>query len=147
MMKTFASLSLALVTAAIVGCSTSTAETIYIPAAQQGVVDKSLPSELRDRQQSLFRLLRGLQDGIDETVALRSLVPGVNFRESFEKFYDGTKRLVRWEFNGPPKGNEVPVVLYFDDQEHGPVDPQKLQRVERTYIVAGSGQQFTVTRK
>jgi hypothetical protein len=147
MKKTLASLSLAFAVAAIVGCSTTTADTIYKPEAQQGVVDQSLPSELRDKQQSLFRLLNALQDGIGETIALRSFVPGVDFRESFEKFYDGTKRFVRWEFNGQPKGNEVPVVLYFDDRESGPVDPQKLQRIERTYVVTGSGQQVAITRK
>jgi hypothetical protein len=147
MKKTIALLLLAVSVVGVAGCSSTAADTVYKPEAQQGVVDKSLPSALRDKQQSLFLLLNALKEGIGESVALRAFVPGVEFRESFEKFYDGSKRLVRWEFGGSPSGNDVPVVLYFDSQESGPVDPGKLLRSERTYVVTGSGQQVTIARK
>jgi hypothetical protein len=147
-MKTFALLLIGFALPLIAaGCGSSTASEPYNVASYQGTIDTSLPRALQDKQFTVFRLLNGMREGIGEIAALRLFVPGVDFREPFDAFYEGHKRLVRWEFNGPPSGNDVPVVLYFDEQELGAIDPDKLTRVERVYTVTGGGQYSTVTRR
>lgn len=112
----------------------------------QGKVDATLPPDAQAKQEALRRLLNGLQEGIGDTTALRLFVPGINYRESFTTFFEG-KRLARWEFSGQPQGNQIAVVLYFDDKNGGPIDPQQERRVERTYIVTGSGSNYVISRK
>ena len=128
MMRTTVAFSFVLSLPFAAGCSRTSADTVYRPEAYQGHRRCFIAARATAKQQAIWRLLNALQEGIGETIALRSFVPGVDFRESFEKFYEGAGRLVRWEFNGRPKGNEVPVVLYFDDQTSGPVDPEKERR-------------------
>lgn len=134
---------------AAAGCGgSSTAKDFsFDPATFQGTIDPSLPQPLQDKQYTVQRLLNGMREGIGEIAALRLFVPGVDFREPFDAFYEGHKRLVRWEFGGPPSGNEVPVVLYFDEKESGVIDPDELVRVERVYVVSGGGQYSTVARR
>lgn len=148
-MKTYAWLlsGLALVAAAGCGGSSARQEFSFDPATFQGVVDSNLPQPQQHKQYTIQRLLNGMREGIGEIAALRLFVPGVDFREPFDAFYEGHKRLVRWEFAGPPSGNEVPVVLYFDEKELGVIDPDELTRVERVYVVTGGGQYSTVSRR
>jgi len=40
--------------------------------------------------------------------------------------------------------DQVPVVLYFDGQVAGPVDPKTEKREERTYKVLSSGSGYTI---
>jgi hypothetical protein len=146
-MKSLIAISFLVVLPLAIGCGGGASGEVYHPEAFQGKVDTSLPSELQVRQEVLRRLLHGLQEGIGEVAALRIFVPGVDYRESFEQFYEGQKRLIRWDFNGRPNGNDVPVVLYFDNKESGPVSPETERRVERVYQVSGYGQRFAISRK
>ena len=40
--------------------------------------------------------------------------------------------------------DQVPVVLYFEGQTAGPVDPKTEKREERTYKVLSSGSGYTI---
>ena len=55
--------------------------------------------------------------------------------------------LTRWDVNGSPTSDEVPVVLHFDDLENGPLNPDGEIRVERVYVVYRSGARFSISRK
>ena len=116
-------------------------------ATLQGRVDTTLPAELQAKQQAVRRLLNGLQEGVGDAAGLAIYAPGIVYREKFEDFFNGAGQLARWEFSGRPQGNEVPVVLYFDDQNSGLVNPENVRREERVYLVSGSGQQYTISRK
>ena len=130
-----------------IGCGGRVSGEVYRAEAFQGKVNTSLPAEQQARQVALRKLLNGLQEGMGETAALRIFLPDVNFRESFEQFFEGQKRLVRWDFNGVPNGKEVPVVLVFDDKDSGPVNAAAERRVERVYLVSASGRQATIARR
>jgi hypothetical protein len=129
------------------GCGGGAAGEVYRPETFQGQVDTSLPQDLQAKQEALRRLLNGLQEGFGEAAALRIFLPDVDFRESFEQFFAGQKRLVRWDFHGVPQGNDVPVVLYFDDKDAGPASQETERREERVYSVAFSGRRATIARR
>lgn len=129
------------------GCGGAASGEVYRATAYQGKVNTALPPAQQVNQEVLRRLLNGLQEGIGEPAGLRIFVPGVDYRETFEQFFEGQKRLVRWDFNGVPNGNDVPVVLSFDDKDSGPFHPAAERRVERVYTVLGYGQQFAVSRR
>lgn len=130
-----------------IGCGGAPKNEVFDIRTLQGKVDANLPRDAQAKQEILRRLLNGLQEGIGDQGALNLFVPGVEYREDFARFYDGNKRLVRWDFNGPPVRDELPVVLFFDDVESGPVDPAKEKRVERVYLVSGGGSRYYVSRK
>lgn len=146
-MRRFLALILTIPLLFAAGCGKSGPVEVFDVRKLQGKVDASLPLEAQAKQEALRRLLNGLQEGIGEKAALDIFVPGVDYQERFEDFYDGAKRLVRWEFNGPPNRDEVPVVLFFDDLESGPLDPTKERRTERVYVVEGTGPRFTISRR
>ena len=129
------------------GCGRTEEAKAYDPGDYQGRVDTSLPRPLQDKQAALARFLNGMREGVGDEGTLRLVVPGVTFREPFDKFYGGSKRLARWEFGAKPNGNEVPVVLFFDDVENGPIDPTVLKREERVYVVTGGGTSVSIQRK
>lgn len=134
--------------AVAVGCgeSSSSAQP-FDPTSLQGKVDGTLSPELQAKQEAVRRLLNALQEGAGDTQTLQVMAPGINFQEKFPDFYEpGTKRLTRWEFGGAPNGREVPVVLYFDELDSGPIDPEKEKRIERVYVLSGSGNQFSIGR-
>lgn len=118
----------------------------FNPASVQGTIDTSLPRPQQRAQQGVQLLLNAVQEGAADPGGLALLAP-VDFREPFPKFFSGGKRLVRWDFNGPPKGSEVPVTLYFDGQTGGPADAATEVREDRVYQVGAAGQRFTITRK
>lgn len=146
-MRRLLSISFILALPFVLGCGNGQVppDKVYRPDLLQGQVDASLPAPLQAKQQALRRLLAGLQEGIGDSHALREFVPGITFRESFDRFYEGAERLARWEFNGAPKNNEVPVALYLVDTPDGGAKAER--RVERVYLVSGGGRQFTVARK
>lgn len=148
-MKTIVNLAILAVILLVVGCGSGTVppDKVYRPEAFQGKVDASLPPELQAKQHALRRFLAGVQEGIGEKESLREFVPGVTIRESFEQLVDAPARLTRWEFNGKPKGSEVPVVLYLSDDPNAKANSADQRRVERVYLVSGGGRQFTITRK
>lgn len=130
-----------------IGCGGSNKNEVFDVRTLQGKVDAGLPAEAQAKQDALRRLLNGLQEGIGEKSALEIFVPGIDYHENFERFFDGHKRLTRWEFNGPPVRDEVPVVLHFDDLDNGPINPTGEIRVERVYLVSRSGTRFSISRK
>jgi hypothetical protein len=136
-MKYLIALSFLLAVPASVGCSRSSsaaqADRLY------GRVDTSLPPELQAKQEAVRKLFVGLQTG--------TIVTGVTARGRFEKLLDDVTRAVRWEFDGVPHGNEVPVVLYFQAPADGKDGSKTEQPVKRVYFVSGSGDRFTVARK
>ena len=138
---------LLLMLAAAADCGRGEAGQVQEPQHVQGRVDTTLPAELQAKQRAVRRLLNGLQEGVGDAAGLAIYSPGIVYREKFEDFFNGAGQLARWEFNGRPQGNEVPVVLYFDDQNSGLVNPENVRREERVYLVSGSGQQYTISRK
>ena len=58
--------------------------------------------------------------------------PQVQFKESSPQFFDGAAQLVRWKFNGAPKGNEVPVTLTLA------AAGGESRQSERVYVVTAS---------
>ncbi len=117
----------------------------FEPRDLEGKVDTTLPKPLQAKQEVVARWLRGMQQGIGELAGLRLLVPGVDMKESFDEFYNQHKRLCVGN-SGKPQGNDVPVVLYFDEVESGVFDESKLVREERTYSANGSGNRWTIAR-
>ncbi len=133
-----------LLLAAMAGCGEPTVapEDVYHPERLQGTVDKSLPAELQAKQEILAEALSvGLEGNDIEDVS--EYVSGVDFEEPTAAFLDGAIGLSRWEFGGKPDGNDVPVVLFLD--EDGP--DKEDRRVERVYTVTGSSQRATIRRK
>jgi hypothetical protein len=141
---------------AVSGCGGKKAEektlstVAYRPSDYSGVVDKSLSPAVRAKQIALAAvfdpLLEGATlDGITKTS------PDIHFNESSEKFYEGASRLVRWKFNGAPKGDAVPVVLTFATTADAGENERNQRKDERVYLVSGppegAAKPFTIVRK
>ncbi len=135
---------LAVLSSMAVGCGESEVgpNEAYDPAQLQGTVDSSLPGPLQSKQQALGRILVSILEGIDID-ALSGYHPDVQFRETTEEFLEGAINLARWDFNGSPTGDDVPVVLYLSADSSG----RKERRVERVYTVTGSPERRTIQRK
>ncbi len=79
------------------GCGSGNSTTqVYNSETTRGVVDNKLSQEAQEKQAALRRLLTGFQDGIATPTDLEMTVAGIEFREPIENFYEGNKRLVRW---------------------------------------------------
>jgi hypothetical protein len=127
----------------LLGCGTGSGPVeTYKPHEYQGQVDTSLSPELQATQKVVKRVLDELQRGTGYE-SLPELHPDVRLSESREAFFDGAIGLARWNFDGPPSGNDVPVVLYL--REDSPTNPER--QVRRTYTVTGSAGQYTIARK
>jgi hypothetical protein len=134
---------IALAFAAASGCGAKGVEQSSGATNPAGAVDVSLPKEAQAKQQVIRDILLNLQEGYPaEKVPF--LLRGVRFDEQQSRFLDGAKYLVRWEFNGPPSRDEVPVVLSFAQEHDSGAD---LKKVERIYVVKGSHGRYAVTRK
>lgn len=132
----------------LAGCGGSQPDKMFDVRELQGKVDTTLPASAQERQEALRRLLNGLQEGAGDKAALAIYAPGIDFRESFPAFFDGHKRLVRWDFVGKPNRDEIAVSLFFDDIDSGPVDPKQLRQSDRTYVVSTTaGRRFAISRK
>ena len=117
------------------------AEKAYAPEKLAGHVDPGLPPELQAKQEALARILISLHEGIDFDY-LPEEHPDVRFDESPESFLEGTVNLARWDFNGSPAGDDVPVVLHFSLDTTG----HNQRRVERVYVVTGLPGSWTIGR-
>lgn len=146
-MKLFALMLSVGIVASAAGCSHDKAAEAAATSAARGTVDESLPPALRAKQQTVAKLLNTIQEGVGDTAGLRIYAPNLAFREPFGNFFAGRKRLVRWQFNGPPDKDSVPVSLWFDDQELGPNLPAPTTQDDRVYVVTIAGRQAAITRR
>jgi len=131
----------------LTGCDQDAVEQDAKPRAFQGTVDTTLPLDKQTRQHALKKFLGAMQEGVGDVSGLSIYAPGIDFRGRYEDFNGTSGRLVRWEFNGQPSGNDVPVVLFFTDQTTGLVEPENEKRQEKVYSVAPAGRRFTITPK
>lgn len=129
---------------ACVFLSACTAEPPPPPKPQElrGEVDKTLPPAQQEKQRILKRILDELQSRTHYT-AIQQYHADVQVTESLESYMEGTLGLARWNFNGKPDKDDVPVVLFM--MEDLPNDPER--RVERVYTVTGSPGKYTISRK
>jgi hypothetical protein len=136
-MKTLAAFVAILILPLAAGCSRGQAagpsDTV------NGKVDTSLPPEQQAKQEAVRKMFVGFQTG--------TLVPGVAIQGRSEQIFNEATRTTSWEFNGPPKGNEVPVVLHFDDKAGSPGNPKAPKKLERVFLVTGGGDLFKIARK
>ncbi len=130
---------------ALIGCGRPTVapEDVFNPGKLQGTVDTNLPDHLQAKQQALAAAFEVIMVEFVEPESVAENVPGVQFLETNDEFMEGTIELSRWDFNGEPTGNDVPVVMFF--LEDGP--EQKQRRVERVYTVTGGAGAATIGRK
>lgn len=141
--KLAAALALAATCCLTPGCSSSTGEAAYDPAAFQGEVDTKLSSELQAKQAALKTVLDGLMPFGVEFDALAAAYPSIRFTEPKRSFYGTATTLYGWSFRGTPTPTgEFPVTLYFAEDADG----RPSQGVERNYRVLGGGQTFRIER-
>ena len=133
--------SLAVLSLAFAGCGGSlSGSQVNATVVTVGYVDASLPRQDRQKQKLIYDILVNLQEG-NPIKMIPSLIKGVRFEETDKSFLEGGNLLVRWEFDGKPSENGVPVVLYFAEES-----TTELKKVQRTYKVKGSGSRFVVSR-
>lgn len=142
--RAIAWLLLAMFFGSVIACSSSTP---LVGVSMQGEVDTNLPPVSQAKQQIIRRLFIAANDGATDAATLKLYEPTINFKESEAEFLEGHAWLARWEFNGPVKGDEVPVILYFSDVAFHVGDPSEHVPSERVYLVKQSGARATVTRK
>jgi len=126
------------------GCGQSTVdpEDAYKPEQFQGVVDTGLPPPARAKQQALKAIL----DSVHELVGFDELPythPGIRFAESRETFFEGTLGLHGWRFDGPPVGDDVPVLLQLYEDSAG----ERIREVKRVYTVTDARGRVDIRRK
>lgn len=112
---------------------------VATPEKLVGVVDESLPPAQQAKQQSVRRFLKAIQEGVGDAEQLRLVAPGIRYSGSFTGILQGHARLARWEFTDAMQGNRVPVKLFFDELQGGPIDPRQLTQSETAFVVSGSG--------
>ncbi|MBN1908291.1 MAG: hypothetical protein JW818_01005 [Pirellulales bacterium] len=123
----------------VTGCDPSHAppEKADSPRNFQGKVDTSLPAQQQAKQQAIITALTALQRDSHFRGAR-----GVRVQESPEVFLDGALDLLRWDFDGSPNGNDVPVRLWLQE----PGSPATEREVRRTYRVVPQGNTMVITR-
>lgn len=106
-----------------------------------GIVDASLPAAESERREVVQRLLVGIVEGKDVGLVARWL-PGVEFEEPPEVFFNGNLLLRSWDFAPVPRPGVIPVVLEFV-----PADDALATKIEqRTYEVTGRRGAWVVER-
>lgn len=131
------------VLAACYGCGgDQAAQPVYDPTEYQGEVDTSLPPELQEKQEALKRVFDELQrrTGYD---SLPDVLPDYRLTETRESFFGNTLALEKWDFNGRPSGNDVPVVVQLLED----TPEESLRKEERVYTVTGSMGKYVIQRK
>ena len=133
---------------AVAGCTSSVGqkEPTRAPEARQGKVDKSLPKDAQARQKAVADVLTYLQEE-NPIYKIPNSLRGIEFAETEEQFFAGAPKLARWNFQGSPQGEEVPVVLQFATVNAARESDQAEKTVERTYVVKGLPGHFAITRK
>jgi hypothetical protein len=137
-------LTASLLTASGCGEATIPPEDAYDPEEVAGKVDPGLPSGLQAKQEALRKVLAELQQGV-EIEFLSDYLDDVRFMETSEGFLEGALDLERWDFNGKPTGNDVPVVLFL--AKENPDGTRREVRVERVYTVTGVPGGYFIRRK
>lgn len=127
----------------VAGCGQPAPERIYDPQEASGQVDTSLPPSLQEKQAALKQVLDKLAIQRVDPEYLSEHLPNIRFKETNDSFREGTLGLARWDFDGQPKGSDIPVVLYMETEN--PDNPEKA--IKRVYRVSGGGNAFTITRK
>lgn len=123
----------------LVGCQEKAA---IEPPVLWGVVDPSLPADVRARQDALARLLKTIQTGTSLR-HVKSYEPDLNFQEASQSFFGEGIQLSSWNWARPPQGDKLFVSMNFLLDE-APGD--KKVSYERTYVVSRTGNQFTIRR-
>jgi hypothetical protein len=129
---------------AAAGCGGDPERTETGLGAGVGEVDTSLPPAQQARQEVIRRILITLQEGTVKIEALSGALHDVRFDEPADSFYEGAIGLARWNFAGPPRGDNVQVVLMLREPSSA---GGGLRRVERVYTVSGSEGRWSVGRK
>ncbi|MCA9103535.1 MAG: hypothetical protein R3C10_20625 [Pirellulales bacterium] len=126
-----------ILTLVLAGCGNDEPAPVYEPQKMRGDVDPAAPSDVQVRQQALIKLFDEIMQRISAKYRGRDVV----LAESDEEFFEGFVYLRRWEWAGPPDGDDLSVKLVLMDG-----DEETLHEVTRVYTVTGSGP-FTVRRK
>jgi hypothetical protein len=125
------------------GCGKSQAleGTTNDPREFRGFADQSLPPADAARQQALGDILEDVRAGC-KLEDIKKRVSSIDFQETSARFLEGGAKLVRWSFDGRPKGNDVPVILYVSSGS-GQESPKEIRR---TYRVTQQRGRFTIVR-
>ena len=111
-----------------------------------GSVDEKLPPMLKAKQRAMATVLFNIREGA-RPESISQYVNGVIFSETSKQFFDGGVNLIRWKFNGTPKGNDIPVVLTIATKDGSNESDQAPKTVERTYSVTVKSGKLEITRK
>jgi hypothetical protein len=133
------------------GCGSSqptTPEKATAYVAADDTVNSKLAPALKEKQTLIAAILSNIREGArPDNIA--QYVPCVKYSETKKQFFDDGVRLVRWKFNGDPKGDEVNVTLTIATSDSS--DESSAKTVNRTYIVTKDKKDkkglLTVTRK
>ncbi len=112
------------------------------PVVNYGVVDASLPAVQQEYQDAIVRLFTTLQSGVP-VEHLKNSHPDLEFKETTERFHEEGVHLARWDWNGPPQKDKLPVRLEITlDEPPG----DKTVTYERVYQVERVGKGFVIRR-
>ena len=133
-----------LLLAAAAGCGQKQIPPDESYARTSGEVDTSLSPDLQAKQQALKSLLDVLSLNSRGLGQLPRQNPSLKFNESLEDFLEpGAIGLAGWDFDGQPRGNDVPVVLHLNLDATG----RHVLEVNRVYTVSGPESRLTIDRK
>ena len=120
-------------------------EDIYEPSEHQGAVDESLTPKQQAQQVALRRCLNSIMGGI----ALDFLPDhhdDLAFEETEETFLEGHALFAGWDWNGPPDGDDFPVMLRMKDDDLTDTPVFEVPRVYNVKKTSGY-KQYRITRK
>lgn len=126
------------------GCGEKTVppeEAAFNPSVR-AKVDETLPPDLQQKQAALKQALDEIMTQFIQPSEVREIV-GINFAEPSESFWEGASEIVRWDFDGKPAGNDVPVAITFSMDDTG----KNTRDVKRVYTVVGRQGAWTISRK
>ncbi len=126
------------------GCGRSSPPPTYLEEEDRSaVVDTSLDASLQEKQEALLRLFAMIERGVpfDDMPIYES---DIDCRETMEQFNGGhaAPYLQKWEWDGPPAGDDFPVVLHLDLE-----DEKTVEKVRRVYTVTKENGRFVIQRK
>jgi hypothetical protein len=128
----------------ITGCAQATGSVeSYDPQSHRGELDPSLPVDARQRQAVVKTVFDSLMPFNFHFEELPAALPGIQMAETKQSFLDGKGALYGWAFDGAPRGNEIPVIVYLEEDATGRPSGQQA----RTYVVTGGAGRWTVSRK
>lgn len=131
----------------LIGCGMQTGSTTQNATSPRGTVDLSLPPTERAAQEAVAKLLNAYLEGVMDEAGLGIYAPGISFPVESSQFLDGNGTLIRWSFQGRPRGNSVPVTLYIDDQNTGQSQPKELRKKDVTLEVSRAERGFRIRLK